>query len=127
MGDVQQRPKFQPDALPDAANGAIPALFAKRDRIQAGLAMAVFAIETSIDGGTMHAVKAARSMYREIFVPNASAAGYPDLGIQQISGTQELVKSGIAKPYTRETYVEISKALTQRAASFADTSKETGF
>lgn len=104
----------------------IPALFAKRDRIQAGLALAVFAIETSIDGGTMHAVKAASSMHREVFVPHASAAGYPDLGIQQISGTQELVKSGVAKPYTRETYVEISKALTQLAASFADTPKETG-
>ncbi|HHQ2449557.1 TPA: DNA-processing protein DprA, partial [Raoultella ornithinolytica] len=36
---------------------AIPAFFAKRDRIQAGLSTAVFAIETSIDGGTMHAVK----------------------------------------------------------------------
>jgi len=30
---------------------AIPAFFAKRDRIQAGLSTAVFAIETSIDGG----------------------------------------------------------------------------
>ena len=53
----------------------IPALFAKRDRIQAGLALAVFAIETSIGGGTMHAVKAASSMGRKVFVPLASAAG----------------------------------------------------
>src|SRR5690606_2385561 len=36
---------------------AIPAFFAKRDRIQSGLSLAVFAIETSVDGGTMHAVR----------------------------------------------------------------------
>ncbi len=100
----------------------IPALFAKRDRIQAGLALAVFAIETSIDGGTMHAVKAASIMHRKVFVPKASAAGYPDLGIEQISGTQKLVNSGVATPYTRETYAEISQALNL----LADTLRETG-
>lgn len=104
----------------------IPALFAKRDRIQAGLARAVFAIETAISGGTMHAVKAANAMRRKVYVPNASAAGYPDLGIEQISGTQQLVNSGIATPYTRDTYAEISQALTQLAASFEDMSRETG-
>jgi len=104
----------------------IPALFAKRDRIQAGLAMAVFAIETAIDGGTMHAVKAASSMHRKVFVPNASAAGYPDLGIEQISGTQELVHSGVATPYTRDTYAEISQALTLAASSFADKPRGAG-
>ena len=100
----------------------IPALFAKRDRIQAGLALAVFAIETSIDGGTMHAVKAASIMHRKVFVPKASAAGYPDLGIEQISGTQKLVNSGVATPYTRETYAEISQALNL----LADTLRKTG-
>ncbi len=100
----------------------IPALFAKRDRIQAGLALAVFAIETSIDGGTMHAVKAASLMHRKVFVPKASAAGYPDLGIEQISGTQKLVNSGVATPYTRETYTEIAQALNL----LADTVRGTG-
>ena len=104
----------------------IPAFFAKRDRIQAGLTRAVFAIETAIDGGTMHAVKAANSMHRKVYVPNASAAGYPDLGIEQISGTQQLVNSGIATPYTRDTYAEISLELTQLAASFEERSRETG-
>jgi len=104
----------------------LPALFAKRDRIQAGLAMAVFAVETAIDGGTMHAVKAATSIQRKVFVPNASAAGYPDLGIEQISGTQQLVHSGVATSYTRDTYAEISQALNLAAASFTDTARETG-
>lgn len=105
----------------------IPPLFAKRDRIQAGLALAVFAIETSIDGGTMHAVKAASSLKHKVFVPNASAAGYPDLGIEQISGTQKLVNDGVATPYTRENYADISKELTLLAVSFAGKPREISF
>ncbi len=104
----------------------IPALFAKRDRIQAGLALAVFAIETSIDGGTMHAVNAATSMERKVFVPNASAAGYPDLSIEQISGTQKLVNSGVATPYTRENYADICQELTRLAVSYSGKPREIG-
>ncbi len=95
----------------------IPALFAKRDRIQAGLSLAVFAIETAPDGGTMHAVKAARSMGRGVYVPDARAAGYSDLGIKAISGTQALVRNGDAIPYTRETYPSITQSLHACAAA----------
>lgn len=105
----------------------IPPLFAKRDRIQAGLALAVFAIETSIDGGTMHAVRAASALKRRVFVPNANAAGYPDLGIEQISGTQSLVNSKVATPYTRENYADIAQELTLLAVSFAGKSREISF
>lgn len=89
----------------------IPAYFAKRDRIQAALSQAVFAIETSPDGGTMHAVNTALSIGRPIFVPDASAAGYPDLTIKAISGTQQLVRDQIAVPYTRESYDSILSQL----------------
>jgi len=75
---------------------AIPAFFAKRDRIQAGLSTAVFAIETSIDGG----------------------ARYPDLTIKAISGTQHLVNEGKAIPYTSESYEDIQLQLKDIASSF---------
>ncbi len=97
---------------------AVPGLFAKRDRIQAGLGMAVFAIETSVDGGTMHAVKTANSIKRDVYVPDAVAAGYSNLGINAISGTQSLVSEGRAKPYTRDSYDQISHALKQLVTSF---------
>jgi len=96
----------------------VPGLFVKRDRIQAGLGMAVFAIETSINGGTMHAVKTAISIKRDVYVPDAAAARYPDLGIKAISGTQSLVSEGQAKPYTRDAYDQISHALDQLVTSF---------
>lgn len=95
----------------------IPALFAKRDRIQAGLALAVFAIETAPDGGTMHAVRTAIAMGRGVYVPDASAAGYPDPDIKAIRGTQELVRDGKAKPYTRDTYSSIVRDLRARLAA----------
>ena len=95
---------------------AIPAFFAMRDRIQAGLSTAVFAIETSIDGGTMHAVNAALSMGRPVFVPDAAEAGYADLTIKAISGTQELVINKKATPYTRESYEVICAQLEKIAA-----------
>ena len=97
---------------------AVPGLFAKRDRIQAGLGMAIFAIETSVDGGTMHAVKTANSIRRDVYVPDAVAAGYSNLGINAISGTQSLVSEGRAKPYTRDSYDQISHALKQLVTSF---------
>ena len=99
----------------------IPALFAKRDRIQAGLSVAVFAIETSIDGGTMHAVDASYTMGRPVFVPDVTAAGYSDLSIPAIAGTQNLVKSGRAHYYTRESYKEIYTQLEAQATSFTGT------
>ena len=97
---------------------AVPGLFVKRDRIQAGLGMAIFAIETSVDGGTMHAVNTANSIKRDVYVPDAVAAGYSNLGVKAISGTQSLVSEGKAKPYTRDSYDQISHALKQLVTSF---------
>ncbi len=95
---------------------AIPAFFMKRDRIQAGLSTAVFAIETSIDGGTMHAVNAALSMKRPVYVPDAKAIKrYTDLKIPALSGTQQLINDKKAEPYTRESYEAIAIKLKEVA------------
>ena len=44
--------------------------FVLRDRIQSGLSLAIFPIETDILGGTMHTVKYAKKQGRLIFVPD---------------------------------------------------------
>ena len=93
-------------------------LFAKRDRIQAGLSTSVFAIETSKDGGTMHAVRAAGKMSRPVFVPDPIAAKYGDLTAKVIEGTQFLIESKIARPYTSGSYDQISEELAEIALSF---------
>ena len=85
---------------------------------------AVFAIETSETGGTMHAVTAALSIGRPRFVPDASAAGYPDLTIKAISGTQQLVRSQKATPYTRESYASIRFRLEKIADQFGSETQQ---
>ena len=82
-------------------------LFAKRDRIQAGLSAAMFAIETSSSGGTMHAVRASRSIQRTVYVPDPIAAGYDDPSMPCIEGTQQLIRENIAEPYTKYSYGQI--------------------
>ena len=104
----------------------IPALFAKRDRIQSGLAMAVFAIETSVNGGTMHAVKAANAMKRKVYVPDVVKAKYPDLEEKAIGGTQMLVKEGRAEAYSRESYEIISKELSELAKLYCNAKDDSG-
>ena len=89
----------------------IAALFAKRDRIQAGLSSAVFAIETSMVGGTMFAVRAAREMGRPVFVPDAKAAKYNDLSLDVIQGTQYLAENGEARAYSNILYDKITEEL----------------
>lgn len=107
----------------------IAALFAKRDRIQSGLSTAVFAIETSIGGGTMHAVRAAGKMGRPVFVPDAIAAKYNDLTLDVIQGTQYLTRIGEARPYTSESYENISEELegiSQRLKTTASSEVQGG-
>lgn len=89
----------------------IPSMFAKRDRIQSGLSLAVFPIETDIDGGTMHAVKAALKENRLVYVPDVNQSGYSDLNIPQLGGIQYLIDESKAIPYTKSMYSDILNAL----------------
>ena len=91
----------------------IPSLFAKRDRIQSGLSLAVFAIETSIDGGTMHAVKNAEKENRPVFVPNINQISYEDMDIEQLGGIKYLIEEKKAVPYSKTNYPEIVERLKE--------------
>ena len=107
----------------------IGAYFAKRDRIQAGLSTAVFAIETSKNGGTMFAVKAANQMRRPVFVPDPKAAKYDDLTLEVIQGTQYLIETGEAEPYTSFLYDKITENLeiiSQRLKSNSSSEGQKG-
>lgn len=85
----------------------LPALFSKRNRIQAGLSCALFAIESASDGGTMHAVNTALELGRPIYVPDAERAKYEDLTLKAISGTQHLANTKQAIPYAIDDLAEI--------------------
>lgn len=89
----------------------IPPMFAKRDRIQSGLSLAVFPIETNIAGGTMHAVKAALKENRLVYVPDVNTSGYSNTGIPQLRGIKYLLKENKAIPYTKTIYEDILRSL----------------
>jgi len=104
----------------------IPPLFIKRDRIQTGLSLAVFPIETSINGGTMHAVKAAKQENRLIYIPDHTKSGYQDKEIEQISGIISLSHEHYVEPYTRSSYPGIIDKLHQKESEMFTEDKEQG-
>ena len=57
-------------------------------------------------------------------MPDATAAGYPDLTIRAISGTQQLINDQKAISYTRESYTKIGAQLEQIASQFGSDIQE---
>lgn len=89
-----------------------PGLFVSRDKIQSGLSLGVFAIETSLNGGTMHSVKHALSEKRLLFCPDISKLNYPSC--KQIEGIEKLITNGSAIPYTKDVYPKVISLLKQK-------------
>ena len=90
--------------------------FIKRDRIQAGLSQAVFAIETTLDGGSMHAIHASAKYQGKVYVPDFRP--YVEKNFfgkltPEIDGILELIKNNEAKPYTKDHLPMISQALRE--------------
>ena len=103
-----------------------PPLFIKRDRIQTGLSLAVFPIETSRNGGTMHAVNAAKQENRLIYVPDHTKSGYQDKDIEQISGIISISNDSEVEPYTKHSYPNILENLHQKEIELFSENKVQG-
>lgn len=80
--------------------------FVDRDRLQSGLSLGTFVIETDIKGGTMHTVKFTLEQDRHLFVPDYTLLNYTN-GFSKINGTKYLLKEGKAKAYSRNNYDDI--------------------
>lgn len=73
-----------------------PYFLVARDRLQATLSQAVLVIQTDVDGGTLHAVKAASVVGKPIF-----AVEYKNnLDSKYVGGNQHLIQTRMAKPVT---------------------------
>lgn len=72
-----------------------PNQFIERDRLQAALSKAVIVIETTVDGGTMHAVKCSQKLGRLL-----ACIKHPEklLELPSTQGNQELFRTGGAIP-----------------------------
>lgn len=87
--------------------------FVDRDRLQSGMSLATFVIETDIKGGTMHTVKFTLEQNRHLFVPDFNKLPY-EIDFAKINGTKYLVKEGKAKVYDRSIYPEILRMLQDK-------------
>lgn len=94
--------------------------FVLRDRIQSGLSLAIFPIETDVIGGTMHTVSYAKKQGRLIFVPDVNNLALIDMynnnvgiNFSKVNGIRSLINSQDAIPYTKETYSDVSIKITE--------------
>ena len=95
--------------------------FVSRDRLQSGLSLGIFPIETDIKGGTMHTVSFAKKQNRLIFCPdlkkltNHYKQQYPNFN--KIKGIEFLLDNGDAKAYSDTNYDDIIKLLEAKRDS----------
>jgi len=90
-------------------------LFVQRDRLQSGLSLAIFPIETDLQGGTMHTVRYAIDQGKLIYCPDYTGLSTFDYRVTR--GIRKLIEEGTAKSYTVEHYPDILddlKSLTRK-------------
>ena len=81
-------------------------LFVSRDRLQSGLSLAVFPVETDVKGGTMHTIGFAIEQNRLLYAPDITQIPY-DFEFNKIRGIKKIIDEGTAQPYTSEDYEKI--------------------
>jgi len=82
-------------------------LLVSRDRLQSGLSLAVFPIETDIKGGTMHTVQFAQDQNRLLFCPDLlSSPKYPN-NFSKSRGVIQLINDGKAIAFSKSIYPEM--------------------
>lgn len=82
--------------------------FVQRDRVQSGLSTAVFAIQTDVEGGTMHTVRYAQKYNRLIFCPELSEA---EVGAKQNAGIVQLIRSSKARTFSDDNYQLVLRSI----------------
>lgn len=87
--------------------------FVDRDRLQSGMSLGTFVIETDIKGGTMYTVKFTLEQNRHLFVPNFTKLPYAS-DFPKINGTKYLANENKAMLYDKEIYPEILNMLENK-------------
>jgi DNA processing protein len=92
--------------------------FVLRDRIQSGLSLAVFPIQTDVEGGTMHTVRYAERDNRLVFCPVPVEEDSRD---RAWAGIHMLLRTNRAQSFDKTSYEEVvSRLQTYQAVLTAD-------
>lgn len=89
-----------------------PYHFVQRNRLQVALSLAVFPIETDLDGGTMKTAEFAVKQDRLIFCPDSTI--YYDKVIPELKGIKKLIDERKAGSYTEKDYFNIEASLKSK-------------
>jgi DNA processing protein len=90
--------------------------FVERDRIQAGMSIAVVPVQTGLEGGTQHTIRFAEEQGRLILCPRPLAA---EQDAPEYAGIHQLIESGRARAFEADDYADllVSLALLERDLS----------
>ena len=89
-------------------------LFVSRDRLQSGLSLGVFPIETDVIGGTMHTVQFSIDQKRLLFCPDFKKVPDYNLSAKQCRGVLKLIDENKAESYSRDDYDKIIEQLNKK-------------
>ena len=89
-------------------------LFIKRDRLQSGLSIAVFPIETKVDGGTMHTINFAKEQNRLLCCPALNKIQNYPLDYPGAQPILNLIKNKEAVSFTKEDYEELMVKMEEK-------------
>ena len=89
-------------------------LFVSRDRLQSGLSLGVFPIETDVIGGTMHTVQFSIDQKRLLFCPDFKKVPDYNLSAKQCQGVLKLIDENKAESYSRDDYDKIIEQLNKK-------------
>jgi DNA processing protein len=89
-------------------------LLISRDRLQSGLSLGVFPIETDVVGGTMHTVQFAKDQKRLLFCPDLNKIPDYSLTDKQCQGVLKLINESVAEPYSKDDYDDIIRKLNEK-------------
>jgi DNA processing protein len=84
--------------------------FVQRDRIQSGLSIAVFAIQTDVEGGTMHTVRFAQRDNRLVFCPKPMET---EASESAWAGITHLIKTHRAQEFDKSCYGQVLSKLKE--------------
>lgn len=96
---------------------ALRSTFIERDRLQSGLSIALFPIQTEVKGGTMHTVHFAEKQGRWIACPIPIAS---EENKSQWAGIKNLIQRDRAWAFQNETYNQLRERLKELAGGEID-------
>jgi len=100
-------------------------LLLTRDRLQSGMSLAVVAVESDLEGGTMNTVGHAIRQNRLVYCPQLTQInGYPE-GSTKSRGINMLLREGKARPFESGSYQKIFREIVDRERELDGHTTET--